>query len=74
MRDTTDAVALAQLNVYRRLEGPARLRLAFEMSKIARGLALARLRHQHPGWSIDDLHRELLRYSLLPGPVPLPLQ
>ena len=74
MRDATEAVTLAQLNVYRRLDGPARLRLAFEMSTLARELALARLRHQHPGWSITELNRELLRYSFLPGPVPSPLQ
>lgn len=70
MGDTTEAATLAQINVYRRLEGPARLRLAIEMSLMARDLARARLRAQHPGWSADEVNRELLRYSLLPDPLP----
>jgi hypothetical protein len=74
MKDTTDAVVLAQLNVYRGLEGSARLRLAFEMSMMARELTLARLRQRHPDWSTDELNLELLRYSLLPHPMPQSLQ
>ena len=74
MKDTTEAVAQAQLDVYRRLEGPARLKLAFEMSLLVRELALARLRNQHPDWSMGELNRELLRYHFLPGPMPQPLQ
>lgn len=71
MKDTTEAVAQAQLDIYRRLDGAARLRLALEMSAMARGLARARLQSQHPDWSLDALNRELLRYSLLPPPMPL---
>jgi Rv0078B-related antitoxin len=74
MSDTTEAAARAQIAVYRRLAGSARLRLAFEMSTLARELAATRLRREHPDWSPDRLSRELLRYSLLPAPLPLPLE
>jgi hypothetical protein len=74
MTDTTAAAWRAQLDVYRRLDGVARLKLAFEMSALARELALTRLRQQHPDWSAHRLNRELLRYSLLPAPLPSPLE
>lgn len=64
MSETTEAVARAQIAVYRRLDGSARLKLAFEMSALARDLAATRLRREHPDWSADRLNRELLRYSL----------
>ena len=70
MKDTTDAVARRQIDIYRRLDGPGRLRLAFEMSAVAKDLARARLRSEHPDWSVHDVNRELLRYSLLSSPSP----
>lgn len=74
MRDTTSAAAAAQTKAQRSLGGPARLRLAFEMSVVARDLAMARLRKEHPDWSASRLKRELLRYSFLPRSLPLPLR
>jgi hypothetical protein len=74
MSDTSEAVSRAQIDAYRRLDGVARLRLAFDISALARELALTRLRSRHPEWSLDRLHRELLRYSLLPAPMPQPLE
>lgn len=74
MRDTTRAAAAAQAQAQRQLGGPGRLRLAFEMSVVARELALARLRREHPDWSRSQLSRELLRLSFLPEPFPQPLR
>ena len=51
MRDTTSAAAAAQAQAQQQLGGPGRLRLAFEMSVLARELALAGLRRSHPDWS-----------------------
>jgi hypothetical protein len=70
MRDTTSAAAAAQAEAPRQLGGPARLRLAFEMSVVARELALVRLRRDHPQWSTSQLSRELLRLAFLPDPLP----
>jgi hypothetical protein len=44
------------------------------MSDVARELALARLRQEHPDWSPSQLSRELLRLSFLPDPLPQPLR
>ena len=74
MRDTTSAAAAAQAQAQQQLGGPGRLRLAFEMSELARQLALAGLRRSHPDWSPQQLHRELLRLCLLPGDLPPPLR
>ena len=70
MRDTTSASSAAQALAQRQLGGPGRLRLALEMSDVARELALARLRQEHPDWSPSQLSRELLRLSFLPEPLP----
>jgi len=74
MRDTSINAAEIQLDVQRRLTGEQRLRVAFEMSMLARDLLLARLKQQFPEWSEDELKREVLRCTLAPDPVPPPLQ
>jgi hypothetical protein len=74
MRDTTSAAAAAQAEAQRKLGGPGRLRLAFEMSVLARELTLARLRRSHPDWSPRQLRRELLRLCFLPNDFPPPLR
>jgi hypothetical protein len=74
MGDTSTAAAAAQARVHEQLGGPGRLRLALELSQVARELALAGLRHRHPDWSSERLHRELLRLALLPGHLPPPLR
>lgn len=71
--DTSPAASAIQLEVLRTLTGADRLRLALEMSEVARSLTLARLRRQHPDWSEADLKRELIRYAFLPGLIPAPL-
>jgi hypothetical protein len=69
-QDTSETAAALQYQILRRLTGAERLRLASEMTVAARALSMARLRHQHPGWSDADLKRELLRYAFLPDPPP----
>ncbi len=67
MRDTSPTAEALQTEIHRRLSGAERLRLAFEMSLVAREMSLARLRRQHPEWSDAELKRELLRYSFPPN-------
>jgi hypothetical protein len=70
MRDTSPTAEALQTEIHRRLSGAERLRLAFEMSLVAREMSLARLRRQHPEWSDAELKRELLRYSFPPNLCP----
>jgi hypothetical protein len=51
-----------------------RLRLALELSDLARGLALAGIRQQNPEWTEVDVRHEWVRRVLLPQPVPLSLR
>ena len=72
--DTTEEADALQREIWRRLEGPSRLRLALDMSVAARGLALARLRRQHPDYSEFDLKKALLRLAFPIGGLPPPLR
>ena len=72
MSDTSREAAELQASVHRRLTGPQRLGIAWDMSLTARELSLSRLRAEHPEWSDSDLKRELLRIAFLPGRLPLP--
>lgn len=74
MSDTSPEAAEIQANIYRKMTGEERLRLAVEMSVAARELTLARLRAQHPEWSDRELKRELLRYAFGSTPLPEPLR
>lgn len=57
-----------QLEILRRTSGEQRLRTAFEMSDLARGLCRARIRQQHPEWSDVQVTRELVRSAFAPLP------
>jgi Rv0078B-related antitoxin len=70
MSDTTPAVQAIQDEIHRRMTGEERLKLAFEMSEMARNLALSRLRKEHPDWTEWELKRELLRYAFGSQPWP----
>ncbi len=67
MSDTSEAAAELQVDIQRRLGGPARLTLAFHMSLAARGLALSRLRTRYPDRPERELWRELLRLTSTPS-------
>ena len=70
MRDTTSAAAAAQAHAQRQLGGPGRLRLAFEMSVLARELTLAGLRRSHPDWSPPGTAPRAAAALLSPGRSP----
>jgi hypothetical protein len=64
-----DAEAM-QIEILRHLSGSQRLRIAFEMTELAREFAKAGIRARHPGWSERQVSRELLRIAFLPDPLP----
>lgn len=70
MFDTAAEVDARQAAIHRRMSPVERLRAAVEASLLARGLLLARLRADHPGWCERELLRELLRLSAMPQPLP----
>lgn len=63
-----------QRQIHRRLGGPARLRLALDMSVAARAMTLARIRMQHPHFTEAQLMRALLREAFHPADLPPPLR
>lgn len=70
MSDTSPEAQAIQDEIHRRMTGEERLKLAFEMSEMARNFALARLRKEHPHWTEWELKRELLRYAFGSQPWP----
>jgi hypothetical protein len=72
--DTAPDAETLQREIQRRLGGPARLRLALEMSVAARAMTLARLRLRYPQYTEQELKKALLRESLPPGSLPPPLR
>jgi hypothetical protein len=63
-KDTTSEARKAQLDALRRLSGRDRLESACRMSDDARSVTLAGIRHRHPEWTADAIHRELLQRML----------
>ena len=72
--DTNPTAESIQSEVQRKLSGVQRLAIAFEMSQIARDLALARLRALHAGRSDSELKKVLLRQQFPPDKIPPPLR
>jgi len=70
--DTSSEADVLQQEILRRLGGPARFRLALDMSVAARTLALTRLRRRHPDYSELDLKKALLRLSFRSKDLPPP--
>ena len=69
-RDTSQAAAELQLSILRQLGGAERLRLALEMSDLARELTRTRLRVAHSDWRESRISLELAGYAHLPNPRP----
>jgi hypothetical protein len=65
--DTHPDAAAVQLAVLRRLGPQGRLRLAFELSALARTLLERNLRQQHPDWDAAALRDECIRRALAPA-------
>ena len=51
IRDTSPEAEQVQLEIFRKMTGERRLKLALEMSDFARELSLSRIRAEHPEWS-----------------------
>ena len=54
-----------QVAIYRRMTGEQRARIGFEISEFVRKLAIAGIRHRHPGASEAEVRR-LLREAIGP--------
>jgi hypothetical protein len=59
-----------QVEILRRSSGAQRLRIALEMSDLAREFSRVGIRSRHPDWSEAEVSRELLRYAFFPESVP----
>jgi hypothetical protein len=68
--DTSHAARAVQLEIQRAMSGEQRLMLALEMSLLARELARAGIRRDHPEWPEARVDRELLRLAFFPAPLP----
>ena len=70
LSDTSPAIRKMQLEIERAMTGEERLIRALEMSLLARELAKARIRGDHPDWTEAQIAREVLRLAFLPDPLP----
>jgi hypothetical protein len=68
--DTTPEAAAIQRDIYRKMSGERRLKIAFELSDALRKTAMSRIRRENPQWSDWEVKRELLRIAFLPAPLP----
>lgn len=62
--DTSPAANDVQLRILKRMSGTERLRMAIDLSELARKLALTRIEHDHPSLSRAQLIREFLHCVL----------
>ena len=62
--DTSREAWQVHLEALRRLTGPERVAMAFEMSAAARDLTEAGVRHRHPDWSDEQVRDALLELLL----------
>ena len=62
--DTTREAYETQLEVWRGMSGSERVELAFEMSRDAREVSLAGIRHRHPEYSEEQTQYALFRMLL----------
>jgi hypothetical protein len=62
--DTTAEAWQVHLATLRRLTGPERVALAFEMSAAARALSEAGIRHRHPAWGDGQVQDALMEMLL----------
>lgn len=58
--DTSPDAWAVQRDILSRMTGPERVAMAAEMSESARALTAAGIRHRHPDWSEEQVHRALL--------------
>jgi hypothetical protein len=58
---TADEGLRKQIEAYRRMRPEERVRVGFELYEMARALARAGIRHQHPEWDDEQVQREVVR-------------
>jgi hypothetical protein len=63
MTDTSPEAAAIQTDIFRRMPGAQKVRMAMEMSELVRKLACARLRSTHPEWTELQVMLELIRIT-----------
>jgi hypothetical protein len=69
MRDTTQYAEKLQAEIQERMGGAGRLIMAYELSTLARSLALAGLQERHPTWTLAQLYLELYRPGRRPAAI-----
>jgi len=62
--DTTPEAHALQLDLYRKLGGPARVAMLFRLSDAARRLTMAGIRARHPEYTADEVKLALARLTL----------
>lgn len=70
MRDTSAEALELQTAALRRLDGPARLTMAAELSDAVRSMALAGLKARYPHLDDRALVAQWLRHTLAPHELP----
>mgnify|MGYP003382600455 CR=1 FL=1 len=70
LNDTPPELRQRQVEIHRGMSPGERLGLACELTDLARELALAGIRRDHPDWSEAQARREILRRAFLPEPLP----
>ena len=60
MSDTSAEAAIVQASIHRRLSGQERIRIAIDMSDLARRLLRARLKQDHPDWDQTRILQAML--------------
>jgi hypothetical protein len=61
-RDTSDEAAAVQEEAYRRIGPVGRFNIAAELTNVTRELARAGIQRRHPGFTPEQVSRELTRY------------
>jgi hypothetical protein len=65
-RDTSEEAAAVQLDIYRRMEPSARLRVALELTELCRKLLQEGIHRRHPEYDAEQLRFAAIRVWLGP--------
>lgn len=68
--DTSPEAREIQLQIHRSMSGAQKIVIALEMSELARELAKAGMRREHPEWEEWKVSLEWFRIVFSPDPVP----
>ncbi len=67
---TPDEGLRKQIEFYRAMTRQRRLQISFELDELARQLARAGIRHQHPSWESEQIEWEVVRRFRLAAGIP----